>query len=316
MKRKLGFTLVELLVVIAIIGILIALLLPAVQAAREAARRMQCANNLRQNSLALLNYESSHSCFPPGGLCYNGLSWNVFILPYIEQQQIYDQFSFLGGIDPDKHSFNSGADRTGPMKSIHALNRIPEFLCPSTALVYAAHPSSTLLNPERKTYVSHYYGIAGPKGTLPDGSSYPIEDAGDTWGGIATTGVLRRVMYDQKETKLSEITDGTTNTFLLGELTKMGSGTNFHAGDAANWVRGVAWPPLCLGVSAAKNLALGINLPTPGDNFNDIPFQSDHPGGAQFSKCDGSTNFVNEDCSIRVYKATGSMNQGELEVIK
>ena len=294
--------------VIAIIGILIALLLPAVQAAREAARRMQCANNLRQCSLALLNYESTHGCFPPGGLCYNGLSWNVFILPYLEKKHIYNQFNF------GKGAFNDGSDRAGPMKSIHALNQLSDFLCPSAELVYASHPSATLQNPERKTYTTHYYGVAGPKGIAPGGTMYPQEDISHEWGGFATTGVLRRVMDDDKETKLSEISDGTSNTFLIGEITKMEWGTNFYGGDGSNWVRGVAWPPTCMGLSAAKNITVGINMPS--DRFNDMAFYSEHPGGAQFSKCDGSTSFVNEDCSFRVYKATASMNLGEIEVIE
>ena len=311
MKRKSAFTLVELLVVIAIIGILIALLLPAVQAAREAARRMQCANHLKQCSLALLNYESTHGVFPPGGLCYNGLSWNVFILPYIEKQQIYDQISFAEG------PFNGPPNREGPMKSIIALNKIDDFLCPSTDLVYASHPSATLQNPTRKTYTSHYYGISGPKGIKPDGTMYPGEELSHTHGGFATTGVLRRVTVDDKETKLSEITDGTSNTFLIGEITKMFWAPNntFYGGDGANWLRGVAWPSTNYdGLSAAKNLSVGINMPS--DRFNDMAFYSDHPGGAQFSRCDGSTNFVNEDISIRVYKATGSMNQDELGTVE
>src|SRR4051812_46549754 len=96
-KAKAGFTLVELLVVIAIIGVLVALLLPAVQAAREAARRTQCSNNLKQLSLALLNYETVHTTFPPAGIDTNQMSWTVLLLPYFEQQALYDQFNFNKG---------------------------------------------------------------------------------------------------------------------------------------------------------------------------------------------------------------------------
>ncbi|MBI2477956.1 MAG: DUF1559 domain-containing protein, partial [Planctomycetia bacterium] len=83
-RMRRGFTLVELLVVIAIIGILVALLLPAVQAAREAARRMQCSNNLKQLTLAMHNYHDTYKSFPPAGITHNQLSWHVFILPFIE----------------------------------------------------------------------------------------------------------------------------------------------------------------------------------------------------------------------------------------
>src|SRR5690349_14305662 len=92
-----GFTLVELLVVIAIIGVLVALLLPAVQSAREAARRMQCSNNLKPLSLALHNYESALKTFPPAGIDSNQMSWTVLLLPYFEQQALYDQFNFNKG---------------------------------------------------------------------------------------------------------------------------------------------------------------------------------------------------------------------------
>src|SRR5881227_1150297 len=95
-QRRRGFTLIELLVVIAIIAVLIALLLPAVQAAREAARRSQCVNNLKQIGLGVMNYESSIGCFPPGekGCCWG--TWNVFILPYIEQSALYNSWNSYG----------------------------------------------------------------------------------------------------------------------------------------------------------------------------------------------------------------------------
>ena len=96
-KRQSGFTLVELLVVIAIIGVLVALLLPAVQSAREAARRMSCSNNLKQLSLALHNYEDTHKTLPPAGIDSNQMSWTVLLLPYFEQQNLYDKFNFNKG---------------------------------------------------------------------------------------------------------------------------------------------------------------------------------------------------------------------------
>src|SRR5262247_3134396 len=92
-----AFTLVELLVVIAIIGVLVALLLPAVQAAREAARRMRCSNNLKQLSLGLLNYEDVYKTLPPAGINTNQMSWVVMLLPYIEQKNLFDQFNFTQG---------------------------------------------------------------------------------------------------------------------------------------------------------------------------------------------------------------------------
>ena len=109
--RTRGFTLVELLVVIAIIGILVALLLPAIQAAREAARRTQCTNNLKQINLGLNNYHDTFRIFPPGAWNYanrgNGLAWTVFILPFLEQQTVYEEFEF------GRNSWNNFNHRPG-----------------------------------------------------------------------------------------------------------------------------------------------------------------------------------------------------------
>lgn len=124
-----AFTLVELLVVIAIIGILIALLRPAVQSAREPARRVQCANNLKQLALALHAYHASVGSFPPGAIVENNLSWNVFLLPYIEQQNLYDQFDFSSG------EFYGGTNKEGPHKLVYGW-------CGSTPSFAPAPPTS------------------------------------------------------------------------------------------------------------------------------------------------------------------------------
>jgi prepilin-type N-terminal cleavage/methylation domain-containing protein len=307
--RRTGFTLVELLVVIAIIGILVALLLPAVQSAREAARRTQCTNSLRQLAVAMQMHHNTAKEFPPGAASSNNLSWNVFLLPYLEEGPLYDKFDLNDG------PFNGGPNREGPDKLIHGLNRIDMFLCPSAEQLLAEHGSSTLVD-KRQTYTSHYFGIMGPKGKDANGQTYAMEEvnAGYTsgcCGGFAAQGVLRR----DKSTSIRQITGGTSHTLMLGEIAHQdGPGFGDSAiggGDGASWVRGVAFgtkQDQMTGMSASKNVADGINvIPV---LFNDISFSSFHPGGAHFARCDASVDFISEDIDLFVYKELANRENG------
>ena len=151
--RRRGFTLVELLVVIAIIGILVALLLPAIQAAREAARRTQCNNNLKQVGVALHNYHDTYKVLPPGGLAGNPrLSWNVLILPFIEQQALHALVNFEANTVVARHdvyaTLQAHPDRNGAGVHLSSAVRTKRFENGSTTV-----------------YTTHYYGVMGPKGT-------------------------------------------------------------------------------------------------------------------------------------------------------
>ena len=149
-RKERGFTLIELLVVITIIGVLIALLLPAVQAAREAARRLQCCNHFKQVGIAMQQYECALGCFPPGMImwdnelmsptlcgvgprspyfCYEGFGWGTFILPYLEQRPLYDQFNFLTGSTPAPNS--AGPGYWTPPNPTVGQAKIATYLCPS-----------------------------------------------------------------------------------------------------------------------------------------------------------------------------------------
>jgi prepilin-type N-terminal cleavage/methylation domain-containing protein len=296
-----AFTLIELLVVIAIIAVLIGLLLPAVQKVREAANRMKCANNLKQIGLALHLYHDSHSRFPTGATVSNNLGWNVTVLPYLEQTALYARFDLGPG------PFNGGPNREGPNKNVHALNRLAVYLCPSATAELAVHPSSTLVD-GRPTYAKHYYGIMGPKGDNPaSGTAYQFDPNPRGQGGFALQGILGR----DTTTRLADVTDGTSTTLLVGEISR-------PDGDGASWVRGIAFGTTVSqanGMSAAKNVNYGINIllrPVSADQFNDISFSSNHPGGAQFVLADGSARFVAENISSAVYKAAASRNGGEM----
>src|SRR5688572_25384501 len=160
-RNRSAFTLVELLVVIAIIGVLVALLLPAVQAAREAARRMQCSNNLKQLALALHNYEGTYKTFPPAGIDSNQMSWVVMLLPFIEQQPLFGNFNFTQG---SWNAFN----RIAVVQGV----KIQGLRCPSaprdthfSAFNTSGVPANQI---EADVMTLHYHAVLGPRTSVND----------------------------------------------------------------------------------------------------------------------------------------------------
>jgi prepilin-type N-terminal cleavage/methylation domain-containing protein/prepilin-type processing-associated H-X9-DG protein len=294
-KTSKGFTLVELLVVIAIIGILIGMLLPAVQQVREAARRTQCANNMRQAALACLNYESARMHFPPGlnvpiddsesGAFAVSFaeninmpnephedsfgSWMVWILPFIEANNVYA----LMDLSQREYANALGADSA-------AANVIPAFRCPSDipddTVTYSGSGGDYVFG------ANSYYGVAG----LQTWYYYDI-----TYDGI--------LCYNSK-TNFSAITDGSSNTFLIGERYHM----DLEWPDMKNF-RGWAWSNRtasrdCIsGMLEPVNYKLPVGTgPNPSFAWTDKKFNSfssGHPGGANFAMADGSVQFVNAE---------------------
>ncbi len=216
-SRRAAFTLVELLVVIAIIGILVALLLPAVQSAREAARRMQCQNNLKQLALACHNYHDTHLTFPPSSIWTNltqitnnnndqlRANWVIMILPAIEQQSLYNAFNHA---NPIPHSTNAAARST----------RLAFMQCPSDGFSAKPFNGSNNANTNRlgNNWARGNYGANASLGKMKaptDGESGAGESS-PQW----SDGRRRGVMGANISLNIGEIKDGTTNTILLAEL--------------------------------------------------------------------------------------------------
>ncbi|MCS7303547.1 MAG: DUF1559 domain-containing protein [Thermoguttaceae bacterium] len=311
-----GFTLVELLVVIAIIGILIALLLPAVQAAREAARRAQCSNNLKQIGLALLNYENHIRMLPPGGLTTAvggyGHSWWVRILPYIEQTAIYEKF------DQTKYRYTGwvGGDSYGGNVHNRDLLRNVYFAfmyCPSSNL-----PPFVLTNDEhnRANVMSATY--TGVSGALDHPSTRDKGPSGGAYGKISWGGVL--VMH--RGVALQEITDGTSNTMAVAEqsgwcLTATGQKSDcrsdcwhgFPMGPGNDgWERAFNTTCVIHPVNQRSAEALGV----PGNCGPNRPIQSAHPGGAHILLCDGSVRFISESIPIQTLYNLANKDDGRV----
>jgi prepilin-type N-terminal cleavage/methylation domain-containing protein len=292
MARK-AFTLVELLVVIAIIGILVALLLPAIQAAREAARRTECSNNLKQLGLAMHSYHDTWKQFPLPGMIANELGWTVSILPQIEQQAIADRMDYNQG------SINSAT------KMEHATNQIKAFLCPSAV---AADMKTKFAGEEwpagsgQLAWTAHYYGILGPRGTNPmTNVAYKCVNMTEAFGGECQQGVMW-----QYASMLSDILDGTSNTYLLGEM----SWKDMPYSRA--WIRGKFQDTRGTLYLLSKILDFPLNSKNT-TLWNRVAFGSNHPGGAMFSMSDASTRFVPDTISFDVYLATGSKDGGETQ---
>lgn len=290
-----GFTLVELLVVIAIVGVLIGLLLPAVQAARESSRRTKCTNNLKQQAAGLMNYHAQRGRFPAGArkLKSSGkpsIGWHVLVLPMLEQRALYD------AMDPQP---------AGDVRYF-ARGQMPVvFICPS-----AIPPTDDPNDNESANYV----GVAGSGTSSFDGLSEGIT------GPAYTDGVL----HFDSEVAVVDVTDGSSNTLMLGERTFLND---------EDWTYGATWYAdpndqiTRIRTGAVKNVVWPINTIEKRRAFyikdysappelqkilgNDVPFGSRHPGGAGFAFVDGSVHFMSETTDLSVLRAMASRNGEE-----
>jgi len=315
-----GFTLVELLVVIAIIGILIALLLPAVQAAREAARRSQCTNNMKQQGLAFHNHHDAYKVFPSGGAgtsarnSSGGETWGhsqwVRLLPYMEQTAMYDRWEWA--IAPNTAGIGSGWG--APNNAIFTGVKLPGLICPSTILK-SGGPSG---------FPQCYYGIAGamPFGRFTDTTNlWPTQ----SWGGTSGHGMVPNTGtpgYEEGPNNLgmsiAECKDGTSNTLLVGEMShyvfdtlgnmsdrRPGRNWGWQMGGLSGWEN---WAPHTNNVTlryAPNAKVLGQAGVTDWSAWADAspanpPLTSSHPGGVNVLMTDGSCQFMSDTVDLEV----------------
>ena len=311
---KNGFTLVELLVVVAIIGILIAMLLPAVQQVREAARRVDCGNKMRQMSLAMISYESAHQNFPPGirgnAMMATGLSWSSFTLPFVEQEAVYDILSEQSDNFRSPNWVDAEHGDTG--KQVLSI-----FLCPSD--------DDEAINRDRSFLAkSNYMGVLGPRLKDDFPSIDNFDDISFTRTGPITAAdrfslKLPGILYLNSKVTFGEISDGASNTFVVGERDRFSFPPDqwgiIRRRAAGAWV-GVRYAQglnQCLGpTSGDAEFTLNSSIPT---RFaRQYPFASQHPGGANFGRADGSVEFVSETISGRLYQEMGTKAGDEVLV--
>lgn len=311
-RTRPGFTLIELLVVIAIIAILIALLLPAVQKVREAAARMQCQNNIRQLAIGLHSYQDAMKAFPKANQHPTQLSWHVFILPYIEQQNLFSLFSISG----TNYNASPPAPPT-PNNQLACENRVAIYQCPSCPVqkMLTGGPGNSVNSSEPVggvvPWTTHYYGVMGPSGTnIVTSQAYDVYTTA-SYGPIGKQGIFIADTTNaiDQGVKHGDITDGTSNTLLLGEISWYLPGSRFRT-----WIRGCNGagtpiePDWCAG---AKTVNKGINI-TGVNTFNDIAFGSVHAGGANFALGDGSVRYIHDRIDMDVYLGLASRNGGEI----
>lgn len=311
---RVGFTLIELLVVIAIIAVLIALLLPAVQQAREAARRAQCKNNLKQLGLALQNYHDIYHAYPinyrPSGTTFNASTYSVWswiqgILPYVEQGNLYKRL--LPCAPMETHAGNKAASET-PLTVL---------TCPSDSTRrngLLAHRSD-LADANLKKAITNYKACMGQNwGYGPFTIPGRGKNAGETLGlqfcdglicpcsqGVSPTTAIR---ISRNQSRIADITDGTSNTFAVGETIAGWSNWNW-------WFNSNASTATCaIPLNYRKGL---VNLVSQAGAWPyNYSFFSQHTGGANFAFCDGSVHYISDNINRQLYRNLATISGGEV----
>jgi prepilin-type N-terminal cleavage/methylation domain-containing protein/prepilin-type processing-associated H-X9-DG protein len=307
--RSRGFTLIELLVVIAIIAILIALLLPAVQQAREAARRTQCRNNMKQLGLALHNYHDTHGVMPPGAInpgvdpvaslpysqncaveCRN-IPWSLMILPMIDQAPLYNQINFSL---PMSKAQRSGTGPSTDQGALFANINLNAFVCPSDV---------PYLDPFTSPGTDHYAITNGRRASYWFPALNIMEDIDVAW---RMEGPTTRGMFGiNGAAKLSDVKDGTSNTMMLSETPFRKNATVYGPyWNAWNYTSGVTY-----GQVINSRVACG-------GGTNGCPYAwgggSLHTGGMNMLKADGAVSFLSENVSMTIVRGLVTIQNSEV----
>jgi prepilin-type N-terminal cleavage/methylation domain-containing protein/prepilin-type processing-associated H-X9-DG protein len=304
LKLRRGFTLIELLVVIAIIAILIALLLPAVQQAREAARRTQCKNNLKQIGLGLHNYESTHGTFPLGYIDLvpgspaaldGGWAWDAFVLPFIDQAPLYNTLNFA------RHPYGDTANGMSTPENVRAMSVVqPAFKCPSdTGPSTRADNAGSAPNGLANHALSNYMACIGAfDGDVCNDAAFPV----------TTTRRNNGLFNPNNVRRIRDVTDGTSNAIAVGEVMYIPNGTEpgGNYGSDRQYMYGnvtTGGGPNCNQIGVNNNGGFNhmrstrkkLNAPLLNVSNLNRAYHSRHVGGAQFALCDGSVRFISEN---------------------
>jgi len=347
--RRAGFTLIELLVVIAIIAVLIALLLPAVQQAREAARRTQCKNNLKQLGLAMHNFHDTYGKFPVGEYNddHNNWGFTMYLLPYFDQAPLYQLMTNItdtncmwlppylsktspsnistcsqlsganGDIDNVLNNPTAGCGRcvtnntcgNATVTNGAATSVLPGLICPSDILPTAQRNGLAKTN---------YLGSLGNASLWNGGvgsGGYSTNFGGNN--GTVQNGILlfSNDNYNSYFVKISDVIDGTSNTLAIGEITVSNTAATGNT-NAPTWAGGQQQfggygSPTCGEQMRAADINFPINSKPATGTVSDFAFGSQHVGGAHFLLTDGSIRLVSQNLDGRTYSALGSRNGGE-----
>lgn len=340
--RRCGFTLIELLVVIAIIAILIALLLPAVQQAREAARRSQCQNNMKQIGLALHNYESTFNTFPFGtrGGTYwsqvgvkDGTNWRTMVLPYLDQAPVYNKLDFTASFGAGTSVATAFIGTNGQPSSNTVLSGliVPVYKCPSSVLAPipdtyqnygSTPPASASFNNQGRAMGIHYVGIQGaarPMDWVTGGNDGRHWDCGHGYS------CVQGMLLVNQNAKIRDASDGTSNTIIVAEQSGMvrqtdltsnyyggwGGARNLTAPNAGCTSASDIWQTGTTCVRYAPNSQNPINGSSAQVYRNNTIINSFHTGGVFILLTDGSVRFLSENVDFQNLKKLAMRDDGQ-----